>query len=165
MHLRLTGGAANSNVNNSLGGAMSSVQITSGSLNNLWDDVGGLESRDGDVGEYRCFAVLNNDATATMIGTKIWISQEPTNAAIVIDIGLSPTAVGTGSESINNGTNEDLAPSGVTFSHPTTFGGGLSIGNLTPGQRKYVWARRTVTAGAGASQNTTYAVKVACETT
>lgn len=144
---------------------MSSVQITSGELNNLWDDVGGLESRDGDVGEYRCFAVYNADATASMINSKIWISQEPTNPAIVIDIGLSPTAVGTGSESINHGTNEDLAPSGVTFSHPTTLGGALVCGTLTPGQRKFVWSRRTVAPGAGASANTSYFVKVACETT
>lgn len=144
---------------------MSSVQITSGAINNLWDDVGGLESRDGDVGEFRCFAIYNADATASMVNTKIWISQEPTNPAIVIDIGISPTPVGTGAESINNGTNEDLAPSGVSFSHPTTLGGALNAGTLTPGQRRYVWSRRTVMAGAGASSNTTYFVKVACETT
>lgn len=146
---------------------MSSQQIISATLNNLWDDVGGLESRDGDVGEYRCFAIYNADPTATMINTKIWFSQEPTNPAIFIDLWPSSTPAGTGAEVINNGSDESLPPSGSSggFVHPTTLGNATSVGNLSPGQRKYIWARRTVQAGAGASQNTTYGIKVACETT
>jgi hypothetical protein len=42
IHLRLSGGAANTNANASLGGAKSSTSIVDNVLNNLWDNVTGL---------------------------------------------------------------------------------------------------------------------------
>lgn len=45
----LTGGAANDDPNASLGGAISSVEIASGNLHNLFDKVTGDESSAGDV--------------------------------------------------------------------------------------------------------------------
>ena len=41
-------------------------------------------------------------------------------------------------------------PTGVSFSAPTTFAGGLTIGDLAAGAHKAVWVRRTVNAGAAA---------------
>ena len=41
-------------------------------------------------------------------------------------------------------------PTGVSFSAPTTFAGGLTICDLAAGTHKAVWVRRTVNAGAAA---------------
>ena len=46
--------------------------------------------------------------------------------------------------------DESTAPSGVSFSQPTTFAGGLSIGDIPTGQHKAVWVRRVVNAAAAA---------------
>jgi hypothetical protein len=164
MQVRLTGGASNSNVNTSLGGDMSSVEVIGGNLNNFWDNIGGLESRDGDT-EYRDLAIFNAHGTATMLNTKVFILSNTTSPNDSVAIGLSTTPVGTGPDSINNGTNEQTVPSGVTFSEShTTEATALNIGDLTPGQRAYVWIRRTVQAGAAAQPNNSYTLRIICET-
>jgi hypothetical protein len=164
MQVHLTGGASNSNANTSLGGDMSSVEVVGGNLNNLWDNIGGLESRDGDT-EYRCVAIWNGHGTATMINTKVFILTNTTSPNDSVAIGLSTTPVGTGPDAINNGTNEQTVPAGVTFleSH-TSEATALFIGDLTPGQRAYVWIRRTVQAGAAAQPNNIYWLRIICET-
>jgi hypothetical protein len=48
IHFRLSGGAGNSNVNASLGGAMSSTSITDNTQQNLFDDISGAESAAGE---------------------------------------------------------------------------------------------------------------------
>ena len=62
------------------------------------------------------------------------------------------SAVGTGNE--QTVADEQTAPSGVSFSAPSNFAGGLSIGDIPAGSHKAVWARRTVTAGAAAVNDT-----------
>ena len=43
-----------------------------------------------------------------------------------------------------------LSSNQLSFSAPTTYAGGLSIGDLAAGAHKAVWVRRTVNAGAAA---------------
>lgn len=168
MQIRLTGGAANSNVVNSRGGAMSSVEVTSGAINNLWDNVGGTESRDGRV-EYRCVAIYNAHGTATMINTKCWILSDTTSPGDEVDIALSTTPVGSGDESINTvSQSETTLPGGagvLDFQHKNSDSNSLNPGDIGPGQRAYIWIRRTVQPGAAAQPNNNYILRVTCETT
>lgn len=150
---RLSGGAANSNANASLGGAKSSVAVPSA----LFDDVSSAESAAGDV-EYRCIYVHNNHGSLTLQNAVLWIQTNTTGNRIAIGVGSSAV----------NGTeqtvaNEDTAPSGVTFSQPASKGAGIALGNIPAGQHRAVWERRTIAASTPAA-NDTYTLRVEGDT-
>ena len=150
---RLSGGAANSNANASLGGAKSSSVVPAG----LFDDVSSAESAAGDI-EYRCIYVHNANATLTMQNAVVYIQANTTGSRIAIGVGSSAV----------NGTeqtvaDEGTAPAGVTFSQPATKGAGLALGNIPAGQHRAVWVRRTIGAATPAS-NDTYTLRVECDT-
>lgn len=130
--------------NASLGDQISTTQIVDATLHNLFDVVTGDENAASDV-EYRCFFVHNNHATLTWEQVVCWLSAEVAggaSAAIGLDT-TAPSAVGAATQQALIIANESTAPAGVTFSAPTTKAAGLVIGNLTPGQVKAVWVRRT----------------------
>lgn len=150
---RLSGGAANSNANASLGGAKSSNVVPA----NLFDDVNSSESAAGDI-EYRCFYVHNNHGSLAMQNAVIYIQSNTTANRISIGVG---TAAINGTE--QTVADESTAPSGVTFSQPATKGAALALGNIPAGQHKAVWVRRSIAAASGAS-NDTYNFRVDCDT-
>jgi len=137
----LSGGSANGSPDASIGGAISSVMLDDGTVNNLFDIVSQSECVSGDV-EYRCFYVKNTSA-GTWTTPSVWISATTPSTDSVIAIGLDPAG--------KNGTadtpaDESTAPSGVTFSAPTTKGGGLALESLGAGDYQAIWVRRTITA-------------------
>ena len=142
---RLSGGAANSDQNASLGGAKSSTAASA----SIYDDVTSAEASSGDT-EYRCIYVHNNHGTLTYLGSKVWIQTNTPSADTDVAIGLGTSAVNGTEQTV---ADENTAPSGVTFSAPTSFAGGLSIGDIPAGQHKAVWIRRTINAGAAAASD------------
>jgi len=138
---RLSGGAANSDPMFSLGGAKSSVAAS-----NYFDDVSSAEATSGDV-EYRCIYVHNNHGSLTLQGAKIWIQTQTPSGDTDVAIGLGSSAIN-GTETAT--ANESTAPGGVSFTQPSSFAGGLTIGDIPFGQHKAVWVRRTVNAAAAA---------------
>lgn len=145
---RLSGGSGNTDPNASLGTTKSSTEVVDNTVDNLFDDVSGDEASAGDT-EYRCIYVHNNHGSLTWISPKIWITSNTTSTGDEIDIGLGTSAVN-GTEQDLTGSGESTAPSGVSFSHPTTKSGGLSPGNIPSGQHKAIWIRRVVGALTGA---------------
>lgn len=141
----LSGGAANADPNAALGGAISSVEIVDDTLHNLFDKTTGAEAAAGDI-EYRAFFIKNTHATLTYEGVVIYVSSNTTSLDTGVAIALADEAVGTGT--IETIANENTAPSGPTFSDPSTAGTGLSIGDIAPGEMKGIWVRWTVNAGA-----------------
>ena len=141
MQYRLSGGASNSDTAASLGGAKSSVAAS-----NYFDDVSSAEASAGDV-EYRCVYVHNAHGTLSLIGAKVFIQTNTPSSDTDVAIGLGSSAINGTEQTV---ADESTAPSGVTFSAPTTFAGGLAIGDLAAGAHKAVWVRRTVNAGAAA---------------
>jgi hypothetical protein len=113
----------------SLGDQISTTQITDASLHNLFDVITGDENAASDV-EYRCYFVHNNHGSLT---ASVAISVDTTGV----------TALGSGSAQAKNVADESTAPSGQTFTSPTTKGTGLSVGNIGPGQVAAIWVRRT----------------------
>ena len=138
---RLSGGSSNSDPAASLGGVKSSTAAS-----NYFDDVSSAEASAGDT-EYRCVYVHNNHGTLSLIGAKVFIQANTPSSDTDVAIGLGSSAINGTEQTV---ANESTAPTGVSFSAPTTFAGGLAIGDLAAGAHKAVWVRRTVNAGAAA---------------
>jgi len=138
------GATAQSNVNNSLGKWCSTTDVVDATLNNLFDDVSGDENL-AQESEYRCIFVHNAHASLTLQNSKLWISSEVSGGADAF-IGLDTTAASAYTSTSQQAlvvANEDTAPSGVSFSAPTTKATGLDVGNLSPGYVLGVWVKRT----------------------
>jgi hypothetical protein len=143
-----TGSAGDSTagtVAGSLGKYVSTTAVTTATLNNLFDDVSGAEAAAGMV-DYRCVFIHNNHATLTLIGATVALTSQTAGGG-TIDIALdniAASAKGSASAQAAEIVNETMAPTGVgTFGTST-----LTLGDLTPGQVRAIWLRRTVTAGA-----------------
>jgi len=142
---KLSGGAANADPLLSLGGAISSVDAGA----SIFDDVASAEAAAGDT-EYRCIYVKNTHATLTYQGAKIWIQTQTPSADTAIALALGGEGLNGTAETV---ANENTAPVGETFSAPSSFAGGLTIGDLAPGDSYPVWVRRTVNAAAAVASD------------
>jgi hypothetical protein len=139
IEFRLSGGAANSDPAASHGGARSSVEAGS----DLWDTISRAEANPGHS-DYRLVYLYNNDTAGANV--KVWISTQPTPATLAV--GLATEAVDV---AVSATADENTAPSGVTFSSPTTSGTALNVADLAAGQFKGLWIRRTVPAATAGS--------------
>lgn len=157
---RLSGGAANASGNASLGGAKSANAAPT-SVDGLFDLVTAAQAAAGLV-EYRCVYLHNANGADEMTNAVVFISANTPLAGTTIDIGVGTAAINGTEQTV---ANEGTAPSGVSFSAPTTAGAGLALGSLPAGQHKAIWIRRTVTAGSGSSANDTWTLGYQCETT
>ena len=155
LKIYLSGGAANSDPNASLGGAISSTEVTDNTTHNLFDQVSGTESNAGDT-EYRGVYLKNTHGTLTLQNTKVYISSNTGSADTTIDIALDGGATNATMETLSD---ESTAPSGETFTAPTTYAGGLSIGSLAAGEKKGLFIRRTVNASAAAVNDDAVTIK------
>ena len=155
--LRLSGGAANTDPNASLGGAISTTEWSAA----IFDDVSSAEGAAGDV-EYRCVYFHNPHATLTALGAKVWIPSNTPSADTDITIGAGTAAAGA-STTEQIVADENTAPSGVTFVAAANEAGAVVLGDIAPGARKALWLKRNTTAGAAAA-NDTFTLRVKCET-
>jgi hypothetical protein len=155
---RLSGGAANSSGNASLGGAKSS-NAASAAVDSLFDQVSSGEAAAGSV-EYRCIYLHNGNASSTMLSAVVWVAGNTPNTSTTLAVGVGTAAVNGTEQTI---ASETTAPTGVTFSEPSTQGAGLALGDIPAGQHKAVWLRRTVTASAPAIANDTWSLGFAAD--
>lgn len=160
-----TGSAGNSlaqaDVNESLGKYISTTQLTSAVLANLFDTISGDENTASDV-EYRCLFIHNAHATLTHISPVVWLSADVAGGA-TFAVGVDPTAaslIGASAAQAVEVANENTAPAGVVFSAPTTKATGLSLGSIGPGQCKAIWFKRSAAnTGAVAVDGATFRVE------
>ncbi len=163
LEYRLSGGAANTSPAAALGGAMSTAGggiITTATLNNLFDDVSGDEALAGDT-EYRGIYIKNNHGSLTLSAVKAWLSTQDPHTGAVFSIALAGEGVSATIETI---ANESTAPSGETFSAPTTKGAGLSIPNLAAAAYHGIWIRRVIGAATAATASTGPTLRVEGDT-
>lgn len=152
----LSGGAANSDPAAAIGGAQSSVEVTT---NDLFDDVSSAEATSGDA-EYRCVYVENTHASLSLIGAKVFIQSQTSSADTDIAIALAGEGKNGTAETV---ADEGTAPSGESFSQPASFAAGLDLGDLAPGDSYPIWIRRTVNAAA-ASTTDSWTIRVQGDT-
>jgi hypothetical protein len=143
-----TGAAGNATAqadpNASLGKYISTTAWAGGTLHDLFDVITGDENAASTV-DYRCVFLHNNHATLTLTAAKVWVSSQVAGGAGAA-IGLDTTAaseIGATDAQALEVANETTAPSGVSFSTPTTKGDGLTLGDIGPGECRAVWFRRT----------------------
>src|SRR6056297_1755136 len=137
------GNANASSPNGSLGGYISTTELVSDSLHNLFDFVSGDENLNMDS-EYRCIFVHNNNATDTFLNVKAFIFEQAVGGADAF-MGVDPTAVSALASASAQAVvivDEGTAPSGVSFSQPSDYASGLSLGDIGPGEVKALWFRR-----------------------
>ena len=160
LEYHLTGGSTNTDPNASLGGVMSNTTITSGQLNNLFDDVQPEEAANGDT-EYRAIDIYNaGDATA--VSVELYVSAQP-GSGVTIQLGYdSSNSPHASDASLPTTPDESTAPSGITFG---TYDASntLSLPDIPAGQAIRVWVKRVVPAGTGntANDSATLTVKYA----
>ena len=146
---RLSGGAANTDSDLALGGAMSTVGggvITTAVLHNLFDPVSGAEGDVGDT-EYRGIYIQNSHGSVTLSNISIWIQTVSPSTDSVCAIALADEAKNTTIETI---ADESTAPSGPTFAELVSKGTGLDPGDLDFGDYRGLWIRRIISASATA---------------
>lgn len=133
--------------NNWLGTYMSSTTWAGGSLHDLFDIVTGDENAASDV-EYRCVFVHNTNGSLTLQSPKLWFSAVTSGGA---DLAVALAGQGVvsatqaGTPQADTIANENTAPSGETFSAPTSKGAGISVPNIPSGSCIGIWVRRTAT--------------------
>jgi len=160
LKIRLSGGAAQSDPNASLGGAKSSVEVVDNTLHNIFDIVTGSESLAGDI-EYRGVYLHNGHGTLTAQNVRVYISSPTTSTADEWDIALAGEGLNGTMEVI---ANENTAPVGESFSRPSSYATGLNMGNIPAGQHYGLWLRRTVNAAAPAIDNNSITINYDCDT-
>jgi hypothetical protein len=156
LKMYLSGGAGNATPAASLGGIISTTEVTNNSLNDLWDDVSGTEAAAGGT-EYRCIYVKNTHATLSLTLSKFWIDTQTTASGDAITVGLDLAGVNATANTI---ANETTAPNpAVTFITAVDKANGLDTGTVAAGQRYGIWIKRVVNAGAGAATSNSYILK------
>lgn len=157
---RLSGGAANSDPNASLGGAKSTTQIVDATVQNLFANVSGAEAAAGST-KYRGLYFHNGHATLALQNAVLWIQQETPSADTLVNLALAGEGLNGTMETV---ADEDTAPVGEVFTHPTTKGAGLSLGNVPAGQHYGIWVQRIVSAAAAAANADNAVLRVEGET-
>lgn len=141
------GSAGNSNsgtMAGSLGKYISTTQITTAVSNNLFPDISGSENSSSNA-DYKAEFVHNSHGSLTLQSGVIWISSEVAGGA-TIAIGVDTTAasaIGSSSAQALQIADKNTAPSGVSFSSPTTKGAGVAMGDIAAGFCRALWWRRT----------------------
>lgn len=138
----------------SLGKWCSTTAIPDATLDNLFGDLTGDENAASNV-DYQCFFVHNTHATLTLLAPVVWITSTGLTNTVKA-VGIDTTAASAYGAVTQQGlviANKNTAPTGVTFSTPTTKATGLALSDLPAGQVRAVWVRRTATNSAAASND------------
>lgn len=161
-----TGSAGDSTAGTASGSLGKYVSTTAVDFGALFDDVSADENAADDV-EYRCIFVLNQNDTLTYQNVKVWIDSETAGGAslaIALDgLGVTPKAqAGAQADEV---ADEGTAPTGETFTTPTSKAVGLAPADVGPDQCFALWIRRTISGGpVSAVNNDGGVIKVSGET-
>jgi hypothetical protein len=134
-------------VGDSWGKYMSTTQLSSTSLDNLFPDLTGAQNAAQQI-DYACLFVLNNTASGnSLINAVAWLPLATNIAgATTHAIGVDTTAVSLKTSSVQQAlaiASATTAPAGVTFVPPSsTNSGGVSLGTIPPGDVKAIWIKR-----------------------
>lgn len=141
------GAAGNANTSTpaaSLGKYISTTQLVDNNLHNLFNQADGTENA-ASASKYRCLFIHNNHATLSYTNIRIYLLSEVAGGAVLAIGGDATAASAIGAAGVQAVTiaNEDTAPAGVAFTAPVSLVTGINIVDLTPGQCRAIWVRRT----------------------
>jgi len=160
----LSGGTSNTDPNASLGGVISSTELTDDELHNLFAKVSASEAETGST-KYRGVYLKNeNGHTLTLQDAVAYIESQTTAGDTSIEIAVADEAIDTEMATI---ADEDTAPASISGSwiSATGVGSGSSVGSLDDGSYRGIWVKRIVSPSASAYGNDTAELGVRGETT
>lgn len=138
----------------SLGGAITANELTTGLMHDLFDVVPSAEASAGRT-EYRCIYLKNENATQTLYDARVYISVNTPSPDSAIEIALDPAAVGVDSTiTLADEIDSTSLLSSLIFSSAVDFTNALSIGDIPAGEYKAVWIKRIISPGAAAAAET-----------
>lgn len=145
LELVMSGGAGNTNVNNSLGGVISVAGggvIITNTDNNDMDDITSGEASAG-ITIYHGYYYRNTHATLTWTLPVFWIESQTSSGTTSVEIAIADEAVNVTMETI---VNETTAPVGPVFTAPANKGAGIAITSLAPSAFRGTWVKYIVNA-------------------
>lgn len=135
------------------GGAITTTEVTPSTI---FDAVSGAEAAAGSI-EYRGCYFKNTSANAGGLqGAKIWIETQ-TPGADDVAIALAGEGANAAIEAI---ADYNTAPAGESFTAPTSYAAGLSLGTLAQNGYYGFWMKRTVPASCAAYNANSFVIKV-----
>ena len=156
--LSKVGGGAQSDPNDSFGGAISTTEVVDDTLHNVFDKVSGDEALAGKI-NYKALYVKNSHASLSLEDAKIWIES---------NTSLNDISIALAGEGINGTmerpTDEDTAPSGETFTQPANKAAGLTVGTLAFGDNHGFWEKRDIAAATPGENAASFQIKVEGDT-
>ena len=148
--LRISGASASAtDPNGSYGGAMSTVSggiIVTNVLNNDMDDITSAEASSG-ITIYHNYYYKNEHGSLTYISPKFYIDTQTNSGDTSVAMALVAEAKNVATTRL---TNETTAPSGITFTTPANYAGGIAIGSLDSGDYRGIWVKYIVGSSASA---------------
>lgn len=151
--LRLSGGTTETDPNNALGGAMSTVGggiITTDVLNNDMDDITSVEASAG-ITIYHGYFWENTHGSLTYIQPKMYIDTQTASGDTSVEMAIAGEAKNLSIETV---ASETTAPIGEVFSAPANFAAGINVGDLDAGDYRGWWCKYIVNASASAILDT-----------
>jgi len=156
----LSGGAGNADPDAALGGIISTTEVVDDTINNLFDNVSGVEHAAGDI-NYRCIYVKNNSASVAY-NVKLYIDTNTPAVDDTINIGKDLAGLNATADTI---VNETTAPDpAVTFSAAPDYANAIDLGDIPAGQVYAFWIKRIVSAGTTAQANDSAILKISVDT-
>lgn len=149
MKFYLSGGAANADPNASIGGAISNTEFVDNTVGNLFADVLGPEGVAGST-KYRCLYFKNTNGSLTAQNAKLFLVSNTPSTDDTAEIAKGAAAINATETAV---ANEDTAPSGPTFSAPSSYATGILLGNIPSGQYQAFWIKRIVTGPIASAYN------------
>jgi len=151
----LSGGAGNAVPDSSLGGVISTTEVVDNTSHNLFDQVSGAETTDGDT-NYRCIYLKNTHGSLVLQSATTFLQSIGINADTDVSIGLAPEG--------KNGTAQDTAdeavePSSVVWETGIGSANSLSLGDMGAGDTYPIWVRRVVGAASSAFTDDTFTIE------
>ena len=148
--LRISGASASAtDPNGSYGGAMSTVSggiIVTNVLNNDMDDITSAEASSG-ITIYHNYYYKNEHGSLTYISPKFYIDTQTNSGDTSVAMALVAEAKNVATTRL---TNETTAPSGITFTTPANYAGGIAIGSLDAADYRGIWVKYIVGSSASA---------------
>lgn len=161
---RLSGGVANTDPNDSIGGAMSTDPggvIVSDTDNNDMDDITSTEALNGIViyhGYFYSNEIISDSLTWT--NPVFWIESQTSSGDTDVSIAIANEAKNLPIEVL---ANEEVAPVGPSFTSPANKAAGISIGSLDQNDNRGHWVRYNVSPNSGSTVDA-YTIKAEGDT-
>ena len=151
----------------SLGGYRASSNITSGSDNNLFDDVSRAEASAGHT-DYRAVGFVNTNGSLALTACVTWIAVDTGNAEDDIKFDNEAPSVSETTGAIQTIANETTEPTSPSWSDATTKGTGqdcpLGSNEVGSGEWFGIWFKRIISASAAAKDAEAVTIRVEGDT-